>query len=385
MKNGKIIKKIITPNIPGGAEKENLDQFTKILQGKGTNAITYTTSRKLKTNRLTDKGIYTTPNKVDVEVTDVSVNILNPIVHRLFIILSDKLTQRLPHKNSQTYEGPLTDEQLENYRTVTLSVDEYAELTDIKHKPTARKQLENSIKTLYNTSVTWEEEVITKGKKNKKTSKHWLLHIISNIEVNKKTKSPIINGVATVKMAKETVQYLSEQGIMYYPLKLLKADLKAYPHILSAGFKLLQYFSLNKIKGNSNTDIISVKRLIESMPSLPTYNEVRATKGQNVTKQIIEPVDRTLIELQKLGIIKHWHYCNAKHIELTDEQITDYSYPEWINWYVKFTLDYPDLEKEIQDYNERKHASRSRKRKKEEPKEQQLVQKQGKISGQFNV
>ena len=42
--------------------------------------------------------------------------------------------------------------------------------------------------------------------------------------------------------------------------------------------------------------------------------------------------------LQEAGIIEEWHYCNSGGEALTDEQLRDYDFNDWLHWLVEYTL-----------------------------------------------
>ena len=48
--------------------------------------------------------------------------------------------------------------------------------------------------------------------------------------------------------------------------------------------------------------------------------------------------------LQEAEIIKSWEYCNSGGFPLTDEQLRDYDFKDWLQWLVEYTLpaDYPE-------------------------------------------
>ena len=122
---------------------------------------------------------------------------------------------------------------------------------------------------------------------------------------------------------------------MPFPLKLLQVNLKHYPHVYSLGRKLFLHKNMNYNK--SNSEIISVKSLLESVSTLPTYDELKSTG--KIKQRIIEPFEETFKFLVELNILSEWHYRSEK---------IDYYYEEFVNLYVIFRVkDYPTRQRKV--------------------------------------
>ena len=91
--------------------------------------------------------------------------------------------------------------------------------------------------------------------------------------------------------------------------------------------------------GKKNENRISVHALAEACPDLPTYEDIRQTKRQTVTHDIIDKFETNMDALlYEYGILSDWHYCKANGEPVTDEELTNFNYHEWITWLVEFTL-----------------------------------------------
>ena len=116
--------------------------------------------------------------------------------------------------------------------------------------------------------------------------------------------------------------------------------------------------------GKSNSNRIAVKSIIDALPDLPKYREVKK-REQSTTHKIIIPFERDLIALKdSYGMLADWNYCQSNGKPLTDEQLESYSYNEWSDWLIDFSLaNYPDQSERIQKISDFR-KSKSQKKKK---------------------
>lgn len=88
-----------------------------------------------------------------------------------------------------------------------------------------------------------------------------------------------------------------------------------------------------------NADIISVKKLLESSPDMPKYDEL-GEAGQ-LRKRIIDPFERDM----SIFNFFTWHYCGPKGTDIEQPE----TYDEFINANVKITFkEYPERAKPIE-------------------------------------
>lgn len=154
------------------------------------------------------------------------------------------------------------------------------------------------------------------------------------------------DGRIVLSLSMKMARYFATAYIMPYPYNLLTINSNNNPHSYFIGRKLALHHNMNIGKPNSNR--ISVRSLIATIPDLPKYDEVMSESRQ-ITKRIIQPFERDLIALQdKYGILKSWRYCNSGGEPITDAQAEKYDYDTWIEWLVEFELDdYPDQSERI--------------------------------------
>ena len=334
-------------------EKET--SYSKLLQGKATNALAHVSKRGITPNPITGMGDITTAEGVDISFKNFNGIVLNVPTHKVLDALTIKLSNNFP------YGENVSAETIDRHRNVELSIDEYMGLCQIKDPKEARQQLKNAVLTLYDVSLEWDEIRYTTPegkKKRKKEATHWKARII-DMAGSDIGQDPIKHGKVSVKFTFDIAKYFSQAFIMPYPDKLLSINAKYNPHSYYIGRKMAEHHNMNIGKDNSNR--IAVKTLLDCLPDLPKYDEIMDAARQ-VTKRIIMPFERDLIALKDTyGIITSWRYCNKNGEPLADEQIVSYSYDTWTQWLIEFELaSYPAQGERLAAISTRKRAAKKR-------------------------
>ena len=318
--------------------EETVDETLKyrpILQNKATNALAHTTSKRLK------GGQYDTVGRAkvdDVEIilddfTNLSLSVPTTKVLDACVL---ELTKELPH-------GQQGEKTVEDCREVTLSVEDYMDLCGTRDRKETRRQLNESIRALFDVSVKYTERRYVKGKngKSKLEETEWNARIFDATAFDK-LKPAVQNGYVKVKFSYDIAKFLLNAQIMPYPMGLFRINLSNNRHAWHLGRKLAEHHNMNYRKTNSNT--ISVKKLLEACPELPSYEDLRKGAGQ-VKKRLMDPFKRDMDELKRLGVLTDWRYCQKGDAALTKKQTEKPEYKEWIEWNVAFEMeDYPRRE-----------------------------------------
>lgn len=333
-------------------------QYSKILQGKCTNAITKQSKKTLHYNNINDTADIVTSDGVRIYLQRFQSLNLNVNTYKVLDACVVKLTKNFPHGDN------ISLDVLDKHRTLTFSVDEYMQMCHIKDRKQAFEQLRDAVRTLYNLTINGTEVryIIPRGK-TKLQRDEWrfearLLEFIGEAYYDR----PIVDGYVELHFSMDMAKYFSRAYLMPYPNGLLIINGKHNPHSYFIGRKLAEHHNMNIGKSNSNR--IAVKSLIDALPDLPKREQVM--KGnRNLTQQIIQPFERDLIALKdSYGMLADWHYCQLNGELLTDEQIESYSFNEWSAWLIDFTFaNYPDQSDRIQKISDFKN-NKSQKRKK---------------------
>ena len=315
-----------------------------MLNGTATNAFSII-GRKAKPtriNRLAD-------NEATIESDDFKVFIekySNKKTLKVGVVkLLDFLAVGLA-KNNHYRDKDITNLQ----NTVTFSIDDYMGYLgvanpDNKHtRDQVRRRLKAELETLYSISLEWEE------KSREKVKSYEKMRICE--------AQGIKRGVASFTFTTSMAHYLNQSYIMQYPLDLLAIS-ERNPNAYPIARKLALHHSIdnNHKKGTSN--IISVAKLLESAPEIPTITKVMETdrawgrRIKNALEKALDAID---------GVIS-WEYSNSKGAPLTDSQLDISDYDTFIKLYIKFDiLGAPDPTKRLEAKKAKTKARRKAKK-----------------------
>ena len=260
-------------------------------------------------------------------------------MQKVLSMYHEELCKKLPLDWEEL--GKITLEELEQYSSVTITLDKYMELTGAKDKKTARAAIKDACDRLYFLSYV----VVVKGK----TYKGRLFSAM--VETS-------YGGKFEMRYTPEYLRYCATTRPAAFHRGMYKINGKLNPYSWGLGEKLWQHYMINR--GRANAERLSVGKLIEAVPDLPTYEEVIAT-DRMINRRIIEPMERDLDELKRLGVLKSWEYSNAKGAALTDEQVKNMDFNTWAKLYVSFVLDLPPQDKYIEAHKKRLAAAAKKK------------------------
>lgn len=284
-----------------------------MLNGTATNAFS-AIGRKAeptRVNKLAD-------NEATIENGDFKVFIekysnkksLKVGVVKLLDILAIKLT-KLNHykaKDANTLK-----------RTVTFSLDEYMTFLDIKDVKDARKRLKEALDTLYSISLEWEEK--SRGEVKNYTK----MRICEAQGINR--------GIASFTFTADMANYLNQAYIMQYPLELLAIS-ERNPNAYPIARKLALHHSIDNNYKKGTANIISVAKLLEVAPEIPSIEAVRKVNG-SWSERIRGSLEKAL---DTISDIIPWEYSNSKGAPLTDSQLDISDYDTFIKLFVKFDI-----------------------------------------------
>ena len=310
--------------------------FVPLLNGTATNAFS-AIGRKAEPTRINPLA----DNEATIENGDFKVFIekysnkktLKVGVVKLLDILAIKLT-KLNHykaKDANTLK-----------RTVTFSLDEYMTYLDIKDVKDARKRLKEALDTLYSISLEWEEK--SKGK------------VINYTKMRICEAQGINRGIASFTFTADMANYLNQAYIMQYPLDLLSIS-ERNPNAYPIARKLALHHSIDNNHKKGTANIISIAKLLESAPEIPSIETVRAVNG-SWGERIKGALEKAL---DTISDIIPWEYSNSKGAPLTDSQLDISDYDTFIKLYIKFDiLGAPDPTKRLEEKKKRVTARKKK-------------------------
>ena len=191
-------------------------------------------------------------------------------------------------------------------------------------------ELEEDLKTLFNAyiSLTTKKRGPRKGFCN--------IHIASAIGIER--------GIIYCKLDDTFLSVMGVNKVMPINIKLLAIDDRYNKSAFCFLLKLFEHKNMNFRKSNANT--ISVESLLNVTQEIPTYDKVTAS-GRHYKQQIIDPFERNMEVLEKLGLIKEWEYCHANGEPLTDDELRNWNYDIFSKLLIKYELNgYPPREAE---------------------------------------
>ena len=307
-----------------------------MLNGTATNAFSII-GRKAKPTRINQLA----DNEATIEKGDFKVFIekysnkktLKVGVVKLLDILAIKLT-KLNHykaKDANTLK-----------RTVTFSLDEYMTFLDIKDVKDARKRLKEALDTLYSISLEWEEK--SRGEVKNYTK----MRICESQGINR--------GIASFTFTADMANYLNQAYIMQYPLELLAIS-ERNPNAYPIARKLALHHSIDNNHKKGTANIISIAKLLEVAPEIPSIETVRAVNG-SWGERIKGALEKAL---DTISDIIPWEYSNSKGAPLTDSQLDISDYDTFIKLYIKFDiLGAPDPTERLEEKKKRVTARKKK-------------------------
>lgn len=300
-------------------------QYSNILQGKATNALSKVSKKGMKYDDKINSSS-AIHNEVMIKLNNSEELNLNVQTHKVLDSLILKLTRNFPMGEEASADS------VNKYRTVELTLDEYMNLCSLKDKKEARKQLKGAIQTIYNISMKWNE---THYDRKKKIERNWQIRI-ADLMAEEWYEDPVKNSKVIFKFTFDIAEYLSKAYIMPYPKNLFRINSKYNPHAYYLGRKLIDHYNQNIGKKNRNRILVST--LLKCLPELPDYESTRY-----VSQLIISPFERDLDSLvDEYSILDAWWYCNKEGSALDDAELKDADYATWSNLFVVFEpLNFP--------------------------------------------
>ena len=301
--------------------KENSENnnYQPILQGVPINSLFTVFDTTPSFDRFTNSADFTI-NNVQIKIKNFQNFILNNTIFRVFDYILLKMTKLIPYNKIDF----VTDNKLSNVQIVKATLADFMHTCNLSNHTKARTQFLDALQFFEATSLHWAEPLKRKKK-------------VERIDFDSRIISAFkpVRGAFLIQFDLKFLRYLSSFAyIMPYPIKILSVDFKHNPHAFLLARKLALHLNMNYGKTNSN--IISVKTLLEALPDLPKYHEV-LNKGKHVKQLIIEPFERDLDYLVKIGILQNWHYTAE----------VNYRFKKWKTLSLEFYfIDYPTRNKD---------------------------------------
>ena len=245
------------------------------------------------------------------------------IALQFYVLAVSYCLSRLALGSQNTYRCPTSKIKTQ----VSISLDEYLALCGKPRtkasKDELRKAVSKELDLLYHISIEWYE--LRKGE-----TRHFLKMRLCD-------QVGIINGYITVNFTTQISEYLTHAYVTQYPLALLAVDGRQRAAYY-AGKKLAFHYGLRQNRKKGSYNCISVSKLLEAIPEIPSINVINETDAGHWARRIQQPLEKALDVLIKNGILGMWEYCLAGKRKISGTNLFFVSYEEFIKLYVHFEL-----------------------------------------------
>lgn len=172
------------------------------------------------------------------------------------------------------------------------------------------------------------------------------------------------------KISEPYAAYLNAGALSQYSSKTLRLGSQKKPLPFYLAIKLQdQYFHDGNRKrkdkqGNPQptNNILAIKTLLNfCADNIPSYEYVQQTDRGHWVRQIRQPLEEALNEIQSAGLFS-WQYCKRGLAEATPQEIRTNDYRKWSSLYITFRLipDEPDQTERLEHKQERLEAAQAK-------------------------
>lgn len=316
--------------------------YRKIMNGPAMSTVQRVSGKELKPMTNID-GITEGRVKIDniekggIEITLGYSNILrlNPTCRKLLDLLLMRISEIAP------YGEEATRRNLAMPACVTVRLEEFMSLFGLKDKRNAREQFREAAHTLLHMWVKFDYITHTKkGRKVIEETKHVDGYLFeATIGIRTVAEEPLRNSRINFCFALTLLEYLCNRFIMPVNVKMFTINPQNNPHSYNLMRRLTEYYDMNATAPNEPVRI-SVRKLLEHCPEIPTPEEIRKEEAGQISKRIREPFERDLEALEETyGLIK-WQYCKRRGIEFEPEekQPANYPFEDWLDLLIEYYL-----------------------------------------------
>lgn len=260
-------------------------------------------------------------------------------MQKILSMMHEELCKILPEKIEDLGNIPL--KELDKYMEARISLNKYMELTGTKDKKAARATMKEALDRLFDMKfVCRVGDTEYKGR------------------FFEAQATPIRGGIFKMSFTTKYLRYCATTSPAAFHKGMYRINGHNNPYAWGIGQKLWQHFM--QTRGRKGNGKLKVANVLLAVPDVPSYEEVMG-KDRHWDKKIIEPFERDLDELKRLGVLKSWEYCNARGAVLTKEQLMDgWSYQTWAKLYISYELDLPPQDAHIMKHRNKLEAAKKR-------------------------
>lgn len=209
--------------------------------------------------------------------------------------------------------------------SVEIQFDDFAEYRNAtypKSRLRLRKQMLEDLDILYRVSIDW-----------------------SNPKKNDNLKSRIIYQAGylgskktfKVSFIPEFAKYISGGYLMPFDTRLGSLE-NRNPNLYKIARKLIYHYTMLPNKERKINNRISLKKLLECVPDIPTPEEVYQKYDRHYRQYIISPIENCLDKLVNVGIISEWTWWKKANIPLSQEELETMDWNLIKNYMIHFEV-----------------------------------------------
>lgn len=208
-----------------------------------------------------------------------------------------------------------------NDRVLYLSPKEYLGYRNLKNQDSLRDKINSDLRMLINLHLTFQDLNFYTDKKTKQKCSYKTEKQMNICSQTCSYKRKIIQ----IAFTEEFIEYYRSLSCMNVPKEIFSIDTRRNPNALSILWKLSTLKNMNREK--SNNGIISVTSLLNSCPTIPSYDEIKT--GGQISQRIIRPFERDLNSLNSIA----WYYIDSNGNKV-DHQVKDFL--EFVDLKIKY-------------------------------------------------
>ena len=265
-------------------------------------------------------------------------------------------------------------QQIEKARHIKVYVDDFMESCGLTYEKKAIEKMRKYFLWLQTSIIEWSGTVkdrddkgnaktqAYKGKDGKnhkrtiKTESRLAGAILGQVELSgKEGYTPAIfhdndgRKYFKVSINMDFAKHNAYSPVMPYYSKLAQIDFQKFPSAIYLANRMLMHYNMNQ--GKQNEGILSNKILLGAS-NLPSYDSLARkttrkktngkevdyiSKGNNWMRDIVEPLEKNLDELQRVGMICRWEFCSSNGRPLNDNAFS--LFREFESAFTSFEID----------------------------------------------
>lgn len=306
------------------AEAIPIKDYKKRYDSGLTHGLMKTAKRDIKT--INNDGTITAAIAVSC------LNLIDKVVSGELMPLSKEAKRTLLYLINLLTDNYTACKSIDQARRLSIRLSHYMSELGLKDRKHAKDILLRTLGELNRHSLSFD---ISYGSGAEgKPARYEGTHIVGTYESPNKSTPPRKRGYIDVLLDYDFSSAIIGGGVMNkYPQGMLALNLHDHPHALA-----ICNYLYNQSQLNQGRHIFSLRRILDSCPDIPSYEEVKARGLTNYTQLIRDPFERDMIYLRDKGFIQKFRYCKERGYPLTDEEIETAKTKTWLGWYMEVYL-----------------------------------------------